>query len=204
MDGTFTNMDFLYGVTFDKRNQIFQPTEGYISSFRQSLPIIQDSSSLMNNFDISAYHDFSEDVIGSIKFYVKSIHGIDDDVRLTNRLFMPSNRLRGFDTRRVGPKDGTDHIGGNFTSSLGAEAQLPNLLPESYRTDFSIFLDTGNVWSVDYSDSIDDSNKIRSSLGISANVWTTVGPLSFTLAQDLTKASTDQTETFNFRLGTSF
>ena len=65
-------------------------------------------------------------------------------------------------------------------------------------------MDTGNVWSVDYSDSIDDSNKIRSAVGIGANVFTTIGPLSFTIAQDISKASTDETETFNFRLGTSF
>ena len=71
-------------------------------------------------------------------------------------------------------------------------------------TDITVFLDTGNVWSVDYNESLEDSNKIRSSVGISANVFTMVGPLNFTLAQDLTKASTDLTETFNFRLGTSF
>ena len=35
-------------------------------------------------------------------------------------------------------------------------------------------------------------------------MFTTIGPLSFTVAQDLSKASTDETETFNFRLGTSF
>ena len=84
------------------------------------------------------------------------------------------------------------------------EAQLPNLLPESTRTDISLFIDSGNVWSVDYSDSIDDSNKIRSAIGVSANVFTTIGPLSFTFAQDITKATNDETETFNFRLGTSF
>ena len=87
---------------------------------------------------------------------------------------------------------------------MGLEAQLPNLLPESYRTDVSLFLDSGNVWSVDYSDSIDDTNKIRSSVGFAANIFTTIGPLSFTVAQDITKASNDETETFNFRLGTSF
>jgi len=204
MEGTFTNLDFLYGLTLDKRNQSFQPTEGYISTFRQTLPVIQDSSSIMNRFDISAYHDFSEDVIGSLKFHANSIHGIDDDVRITNRLFLPRKRLRGFNTRKVGPKDGSDYVGGNYTTSLTAEAQLPNVLPESFRTDFSVFVDTGNVWSVDYSDSVDDSNKIRSSFGVSANVFTTVGPLSFTLAQDITKAAGDETETFNFRLGTSF
>ena len=81
---------------------------------------------------------------------------------------------------------------------------MPNLLPESSRTDVSLFLDTGNVWSVDYSDSIDDTNKIRSSVGMAANVYTVIGPLSFVLAQDLTKSNTDETESFNFRIGTSF
>ena len=88
-------------------------------------------------------------MIGSLKFKAKSIHGVDDDVRLTNRLFLPSKSLRGFNTRKTGPKDGSDFIGGNYITSLGAEAQLPNLLPESYRTDFSIFLDTANIWEVD-------------------------------------------------------
>ena len=204
MDGTYFNADFAYGITLDKRNQSFQPTEGYRINFNQTLPIIQDSSSIMNGFQWSAYHDFSEDVIGSLKFYARTIHGLDDDVRLTRRLFLPSNRLRGFVRGRVGPKDGNDWIGGNYVSALNAEAQLPNLLPESYRTDFNLFFDTGNVWSVDYSDSIDDTNTIRSSVGIGANVWTPIGPLSWTMAQSISKASSDSTEMFNFRIGTSF
>jgi outer membrane protein insertion porin family len=204
MAGTFTNIDFLYGISLDKRNQAFQPSKGYILGFQQALPVIQDSSSIMNMFNVSKYHEFSDDVIGSLKFSLKSMHGIDDDVRITNRLFIPTRKLRGFNTAKVGPKDGTDYIGGNYVSTASAEAQLPNLLPESYRTDFSVFMDAGNVWEVDYSDTIDDTNKIRSAVGVSANVYTTIGPLSFTLAQHVTKATNDETETFNFRLGTSF
>jgi len=204
MDGTFSNIDFAYGLIVDKRNRTFKPTAGYRAKFVQSLPIIQDASSLLNGINVSVYHALSEDVIGSVKFYARSIHGIDQDVRLTNRLRMPGNRLRGFNTRRVGPKDGDDYIGGNYITALGFEAQLPNLLPESSRTDISVFLDTGNIWHVDYNDTLDDASKIRSSIGISADVFTAVGPLSFTLAQDLSKSLNDETQTFNFRLGTSF
>ena len=143
-------------------------------------------------------------MIGSLKFHARAINGIDKDVRLTKRLYIPRSRLRGFNTWRVGPKDGDDWIGGNYTTALSAEAQLPNLLPESYRTDISLFLDTGNVWAVDYSDSIDETNTIRSSVGIGANMYTTIGPLSFIIAQSLSKSSQDKTERFNFRLGTSF
>jgi len=205
MDGTFSNIDFTYGITLDRRNQVFQPTEGHRVKFIQSIPLVLDSSALLNGLDISKYHAFSDDVIGSLKFFSRSIHGLDDeDVRITSRIFLPTKRLRGFQARKVGPKDGTDYIGGNYATALGFEASLPNLLPESTRTDVSVFMDTGNIWHVDYSDTIDDSNKIRSSIGIAANVYTAIGPLSFIVAQDLTKASTDKTEFFNFRLGTSF
>jgi outer membrane protein assembly factor BamA len=72
----FTNVDFSYAITVDKRNQVFQPTEGYKTTFTQSLPLIQDSSSVMNGLRMSAYHDFSEDLIGSIKFCARTIHGV--------------------------------------------------------------------------------------------------------------------------------
>jgi outer membrane protein insertion porin family len=204
MDGDYFNSNFTYGITVDKRNQNWQPTEGYKASFFQALPLIQDSSSISNRFNISKYHDFSDDVIGSLKFQLRTIHGVDEDVRLTERQYISPRKLRGFVRGKVGPKDGDDWIGGNYVTGLSAEAALPNLLPESYKTDIGLYLDTGNVWGVDYSDSVDDSNKIRSSVGIAANVFTPIGPLSWTVSQAITKASTDSTETFNFNIGTSF
>ena len=205
MEGEYTNLDFAYGITYDQRNQGFNPTDGFITRFVQSIPIIQDGSSLANSISYKNYKAWSENVIGSLKFTGKAITGIDDDVRLTNRLRLSENNLRGFNVKKVGPKDGDNYIGGNFITSIGYEAQLPNLLPESTRTDIVAFIDTANIWGVDYNSSLDDGGgKIRAAIGISANVFTTVGPLSFTFAQDLSKDSTDETESFSFRLGTSF
>ena len=62
----------------------------------------------------------------------------------------------------------------------------------------------GNVWGVDYSSTIDDSNKIRSSSGVALEWLTPVGPLSFSYAEAITKAATDKTESFRFQLGTTF
>ncbi len=205
MDGTFANLDFDYAVVLDERNQSFQPTSGYKAKFSQSLPLIVDSSSLENTIDISSYHSFSEDIITSIRVYGKSIHGLnDEDVRVTRRLFLPQNRLRGFNVKKTGPKEGLDYIGGNYIAAAGIEAQLPKLLPESTKTDLSVFLDAANVWKVDYTDAVEDSNKIRSAIGVAANVYTVIGPLSFTLAKAITKGTNDETQTFSFRIGTSF
>ena len=68
-------------------------------------------------------------------------------MRLNHRLSIPGSRLRGFEAGRVGPKDGEDFIGGNYVTALNFEGSLPNLLPESTKTDVSLFLDFGNVWS---------------------------------------------------------
>ena len=205
MQGSYFNLDFNYGIVVDKRNQPFQPSSGYRTKFSQSLPIILDSSSLANQFEYSAYHTLSEDVIGSVKFLAKTVNGLEgEDTRLSSRLFIPANRLRGFNTRKVGPKDGENYVGGNYISTISIEAALPKLLPESSRTDVSAFMDSGNVWHVDYDSTIDDTSKIRTAVGLAANVWTPVGPLSFVLAQDLTKSINDETQAFNFRIGTSF
>jgi len=87
---------------------------------------------------------------------------------------------------------------------LSLEANLPNLLPENTRTDVSLFLDFGNVWGVDYDSSIDESNELRSSTGVAASWSSPLGPMTFILSTNLSKASTDETESFNFNLGTTF
>ena len=48
------------------------------------------------------------------------------------------------------------------------------------------------------------ANKIRSSIGIGIDWMTPIGPLNFSLAQPLSKADSDITETFRFNLGTTF
>ena len=128
----------------------------------------------------------------------------DEDVKLSQRLNLSSKKLRGFEPGKVGPKDGDDFIGGNYTTSLNLEANFPNFFPEKSNAEIGLFLDAGNVWGVDYSDSIDDSNKIRSTIGINTSWLSPAGPLSFVFSNNLTKASTDVTQTFNFRLGTTF
>ena len=203
--GTFSELAFDYGITLDNRDRAYNPTDGFISTFSQELPLYADSPSLENTYQLSSYHSLSQNIIGSFKFYLSSVTGISNkDVRLSKRARLPSSRLRGFEQGKVGPKDGTDFIGGNYAAATNFEMNLPNLLPESTKTDISLFLDLGNLWSVDYDSSLDDSNKIRSSAGITTNWLSPVGPMSFIFSQNISKASTDITESFNFRLGTTF
>ena len=203
--GTFSEVAGNYGFTYDKRNRSFMPTSGSIISFGQSLPLYADKSFLSNSFRISSYKTFNENVVGAGKLFLTSVNGLgSDDVRLSKRKSLSTRRLRGFEKNKVGPVDGADHIGGNYAAALNFETNLPNLLPDDTNIDISLFLDFGNVWGVDYDSSINESNKIRSSTGAMASWMSPIGPMTFTLSQNISKATTDETESFNFNLGTTF
>ena len=203
--GSFSEIAGSYGIRYDQRDRSFMPSKGFITTFDQSIPFYADRNYLSNKVSTSVYKRFSDNIIGAGKIYLATINGLnDDDVRLSKRTKLSNRRLRGFEKNKIGPVDGTDHIGGNYAAALNFEANLPNLLPESSRTDISLFLDFGNVWGVDYDDSINESNKIRSSTGVAASWISPLGPMTFTLSQNLSKADTDITESFNFNLGTTF
>ena len=57
---------------------------------------------------------------------------------------------------------------------------------------------------IDYSSSLSDESKIRSSVGIVVDFFTPVGPLNFSLSEPITKGKNDITESFRFNLGTTF
>ena len=202
--GEFTEFNFNYGLEMDLRDRAFMPTSGSIFSFSQGIPIVADQPSLYNRLSYSKYHGFSDDFIGAVKFYAATVTALEDDVRLSKRLNMPSRRLRGFESGKVGPVDQGDYVGGNYASALNFEAQLPNLLPEATQTDVAAFLDFGNLWSVDYDSSAGSSSKVRSAFGIATQLYTPIGPVNFILAQPLSKADSDVTQTFKFQIGTSF
>ena len=203
--GTFSDLSFDYKVSLDKRNRAYGTTEGYISTFNQAFPIYADSPYIRNSYNFSKYKALTPDLIGNFKFYTAAINGLSDkDVRINKRMNLSSSRLRGFEPGKIGPKDGDDYVGGNYTMASNFEINLPNILPESTKTDIGLFLDIGNLWGVDYDSSLDGSNKIRSTAGVNTQWLSPVGPMSFIFARNITKASTDVTQGFKFQLGTTF
>ena len=195
-----------YAVVSDKRNQSFQPTEGYRMSFNQVVPVYSNTPSITNGFDYTAYWQISNSIIASTNLFTRAISSIssDEDVKISTRLRIPSRYLKGFEAGKIGPVDNNDYVGGNYATALGFKANFPKLFSALQNFDFNLFVDTANLWGIDYDDSIDDKSKLRSSFGISTDVFTPVGPLSFSLAQPISKADTDKTETFRFNLGTTF
>ena len=198
---SFANLKFDY----DKRNQKFQTSDGFRSTYYLNVPIVSDTNTLKNAYDYKYYTELYEENITTLSLYLAAANSLNNkDIKLSERMNVPSSRLRGFEYGKIGPKDGADYIGGNYVSALNLSSTLPNFLENAQNTDFLVFIDAANVWGVDYDSSIDESNKIRSSYGVGVDWFTPIGPLSFSLSQTLSKASTDKTESFRFDLGTTF
>ncbi len=202
-EGNYFENLLSYSISYNKLDQNFQPSDGFINKFSQTLPIYSDDLSIENSFSTAAYHSVNDNLILSAKFLLKSINSLEDNVRVSKRVYIPGRLLRGFESGKIGPKEGSQYIGGNYAAALNLSSTLPNIFYENENLDFNLFLDMANVWKVDYNDNL-DSNKIRSSTGLALNWFSPVGPMTFSYAIPISEAETDITEKFRFQIGTSF
>ena len=197
---SFIGLDFFY----DKRNQKYQTTSGFFSNYSVNMPIISDTNTLTNNYNYKIFKELYENNVSTFSLLFKSANSLTgDDVKLSERLYIPGRKLRGFESGKIGPKDGSDYIGGNYVSSINATTTVPKILENVQSVDIVMFADAANIWGVDYDSSLENSG-IRSSVGIGLDWLTPVGPLTFSFAQPITKEPTDIEETFRFNIGTSF
>lgn len=127
--------------------------------------------------------------------------------------------VRGFDSSSLGPlnsypstsSETPDALGGNISITGTAEFIFPLPMVEdhkSVRTAF--FIDAGNVFTDNcYSGNTGceegvDLAEIRFSAGFSWTWVTPIAPLSFNLARALNAKTGDDTDAFQFQLGTTF
>lgn len=126
--------------------------------------------------------------------------------------------VRGYRGNFLGPRDNDDGstprpIGGNARILTSAEVLFPPT-PEAQSVRLGVFVDAGQVFNtrLDYDDldadpqGLDsiDLNEMRAAAGVSLIWMSPVGPLTFSVAEPLNDDSFDETETFQFSLGTGF
>ena len=197
---SFIGLDFFY----DKRNQKYETTSGFFSNYNVSMPILSDTNTFSNFYNYKIFKELYENNVSTFSFSFQGASSLSgDDIKLSERLYIPGRKLRGFESGKIGPKDGSDFIGGNYVSTINATTTIPKILENVQSVDIVVFADAANIWGVDYDSSLDKSG-IRSSVGVGLDWLTPVGPLTFSFAQPITKESTDIEETFRFNIGTSF
>ncbi len=136
-----------------------------------------------------------------------------DNSRVTDRFFLGSALMRGFEPGGIGPREIVnegevinDALGGNTFAVLRLEAEFPLGLPEEYGIDGGVFFDVGNLWSLDNINEnvIYEDGSWRSVLGASLFWKTPIGPLRFNFSRPLQKETFDREQNFDLTIRTQF
>ena len=203
-EGNYFDNYLNFSFDYDKRNQKYKTTDGFRSVYKLNLPIISDNNTLTNTYDYKVYSELFEENISSLSMSFSASTSITgDNIKLSERLYVPQRKLRGFVNGKIGPKDGDDYIGGNYYALMNLSTTIPQILPNAQNIEVISFFDMANLWGVD-DNILDDGSKLRSSIGLGIDWFTPIGPLNFSFAHPITKNTSDKTETFRFNLGTTF
>ena len=146
-DGNYFDSFIGLDLFYDKRNQKYQTTSGFFSNYNLSMPILSDTNTLTNAYNYKFFKELYENNVSSFSFMFKGASSLSgDDIKLSERLYLPGKKLRGFESGKIGPKDGSDYVGGNYISSINATTTVPKILENVQNVDIVMFADAANIW----------------------------------------------------------
>ena len=204
--GKSNNFYFNTGYTNNTTNNTFNPTSGKYHQIILSLSPsgLSDDDYIklatVNNFYFNQGNNNNSFFILS-KLGLAS--GISDKIK-TKDSFSLGGDFKGFQYSGIGPRDSSsNYLGGTKMYQLTAGYSSPYLFDNSDTFIVRYFGTVGSLFDSEYTSTF-DSNSPRLSLGVSVDVMTAIGPLSFSLASPISKDSKDKTQSFDFSIGSTF
>ncbi|WP_299359389.1 outer membrane protein assembly factor BamA [uncultured Paracoccus sp.] len=204
-----------YTYSYDTRRTGLDPLTGWKFNLTQDFAGIGGDVKSVTTTALAGIEStaWREEVVLRAEIEGGAVNMLDDQVsRVTDR-FSGNGRVRGFEPNGFGPRDlaapNEDALGGNFYWAARAETQFPLGLPEEYGMSGGLFADVGSVWGLDDTAGadgveVDDSMRVRASVGASL-FWTTpIGPLRFNLAKAVKKEDYDEEQAFDLTISTRF
>lgn len=208
--GDFNNFSLNSSFNYDTRDRAVFATEG--SRIRTSAQFyVPLSDSQYYKLDYSHRHYFPLDPEAD---YVLSLNGRlsyadsygGSCVPYFDRYYLGGARdVRGYANNSLGPRDTTRRqrsVGGNFRTYGNVDLFFPtDFLYNREKLRMSAFLDFGNVYREvgDF-----DIGELRAAYGLQLQWLTALGGISLVFANAVNDSSDDQTEKFQFELGTNF
>lgn len=206
--GTFRTYGPGHDLLYDRRDDRFDPTDGYFIRLSQDLAGFGgDSNWLRNRLSAGAYYPFAEDFIGSLTSESGLIYDMGEPVRINQRFFVGGDNFRGFRSAGIGPRDTStgDSLGGKRYVVGTASLSFPVGIPREVGMRTFAFSDFGSLWDTDANGpSVVDENSIRASVGLGLSWRSPLGPIRLSVATPVVKETYDRDEIFRFSFGSRF
>ena len=196
------------GLSYDSRDDRFQPTEGTIGRFTTDIAGFGGSVKFIRaNIKATKYLPITKEVVGSLRGSLGYIVGLGEDVRIVDRFFLGGSNLRGFKAGGAGPRDQSteDSVGGKLRYTGSAQLTFPLGLPNELGIKGRMFTDIGSLIDAESTlATIKDEKSMRASVGFGLSWRSPFGPIVFDFSKVLLKKDFDKTETIRLDLGARF
>lgn len=202
-----------YSLVYDTRNHRMNPSRGIYLIWSQDVAGVGGDVNYVRSIaEARGYYPVAKGytLVGrAIAGNIEAWGG--QDLRVVDHFYKGGETIRGFDKAGYGPRDAFtgDALGGKIFYSGTVELRFPiPLIPDELGFGGAIFADAGSLFETDAGKvpgvTVNDSNQLRSSVGVSLLWNSPVGPLRADLAYVITKADFDETELFRFGASTKF
>ncbi len=210
--GDITTQSVGYNYNYDSRRGGLNPNAGVVFRFGQEFGI-GDTQFIKTSALVAAETKILNEELtlrATIEGgYLKYSEG---DSRVTDRYFLGSRTMRGFEAGGIGPRDAAtdDALGGNAFAVARLEAEFPIGVPEEFGITGGAFIDHGSVWDVGNLRGLGESDVLyndftpRTVAGLSIFWATPIGPLRFNFTEPLDVQDGDRTKNFDVTISTSF
>ncbi len=224
--GKFLTSSVGYTLNYDTRDDYRKPTRGFLATLSQDFAGLGGQKYIRSrlNYDWYTPLPFLTNWVFNFSVEAGHIFGYGGDVvNINDRFFLGGSRLRGFEQAGVGPRyipaphPSTPEDEIFYSSSLGGNTFLAGSLEifiplgaiEEFGISASTFVDFGIVYGVDetadlHRENISRSGGLRMSVGIGFSWRSPFGPIRFDFAKAIMKEPFDETEFFQFNVGTRF
>ena len=207
--GNTTTSEIGQALLYDKRNDRFDPTDGYYIQVGTDFAGAGGTADYYRlSGEMGYFYPIAPDWVASVIGRAGKIQGIfGRPVKLASRFFLGQEEMRGFAIAGIGPRDNStgDALGGNQYYDGSFELGFPIGLPKAFGITAHTFLDAGSLWGVDEnSPLISDKNSIRAAVGFGLAWRSPFGPVRVDLGVPIKKESFDKTSIIRFNFGTRF
>ena len=208
--GGIGSSSFGYGYSFDTRRTGLNTNAGVVFRFGQEFGFGDAQYIKTTALAAAETKVLNEEVTLRATIEGGYLDYIKGQSRITDRFFLGSRQMRGFEAGGIGPRDAVsdDALGGDVFAVARLEVEFPIGLPSEYGISGGAFIDYGSVWDIGRAVPADtvlyDDFIGRAVAGLSMFWDTPIGPLRFNFTETLDAQAFDKPKSFDVTISTSF